>query len=218
MRLRRKPNLNVRLEKCAHLLVAAPESLRGRWRREFGFGELHVELGCGKGLFTVETARASQGVFFVAFEKNPSAMIIALERLHTEGLRNVRFINMLAENLSEYFAPGEVSRIYLNFCDPWPANRHAKRRLTHRRFLEQYKQVLLPGGEIRFKTDNLALFEFSLREFEHAGFKELDLSRDLHKDGPVGIMTDYELKFHSQGQPIYYARMKRNVANIAEIC
>ena len=202
MRLRKKPNLAARMEKCAHLLIAEPEPLRGRWLHEFQYDELHIELGCGKGRFTVETAKAAPGVFIAALEKSASAMISAVERADGEGLRNLRFINAFAENLTEYFAQGEASRIYINFCDPWPANRHAKRRLTHRRFLELYAQILCPGGEIHFKTDNHMLFDFSLREFENCGFRSVDVTYDLHKDGASGVMTDYEMKYHSQGLPI----------------
>ena len=202
MRMRRKPNLAARMDKCAHLLVGEPKSLRGSWLSEFQYDELHVELGCGKGLFTIETSKTAPDVFIAALEKSANVMIIALERADAEGLSNVRFINEFADNLTEYFAPGEVSRIYINFCDPWPAHRHEKRRLTHRRFLELYKQALCPGGEVFFKTDNLPLFDFSLQEFEYCGFKLLDVTRDLHRDGPVGVMTDYESKFHSQGLPI----------------
>ena len=204
------------MDKCARLIVAEPEQLRGRWLAEFGFRELHAELGCGKGFFTVETAKATPDVFIAAIEKSAVAMITALERADAYELRNVRFINRLADYLTDYFAPGEVSQIYINFCDPWPANRHVKRRLTHRRFLEQYAQVLLPGGDIRFKTDNLQFFEYTLREFEFFGFESLDVAYDLHKNGPVGIMTDYEMKFHDQGLPIYYARATLRAAHAQE--
>ena len=202
MRMRKKPNLAVRMERCAHLMVAEPGLLRGIWLSEYRYDELHIELGCGKGRFTTEAAVAAPGMFIAALEKSSDAMIIALERADAAGLQNLRFINALAENLPAYFSPGEASRIYINFCDPWPTNRHAKRRLTHRSFLELYKQVLRPGGEVHFKTDNTELLEFSLREFEHCGYELLDMSRDLHKDGPTGILTDYELKFHEQGLPI----------------
>ena len=164
---------------------------------------MHVELGCGKGLFTIESAKAEPGVFFAAFEKTSNVLVTALERAAAEDLHNVRFVNALVENITDYFAVGEVSKIYINFCDPWPSNRHKKHRLTGRRFLELYKQALRPGGEIHFKTDNLPLFEFSLNEFEFCGLKLLETERDLHRNGPVGIMTDYEQKFHSQGLPIY---------------
>jgi len=202
--MRRKPNLEARLEKCSHLLVRAPELYRGRWLEEFpGYKELHIELGCGKGRFTVGTAKTSPDVLFVALEKSANVMVIALERAANEGLRNALFAGCFADYLTDYFSPGEVSRIYINFCDPWPSVRHAKRRLTGQPFLELYTQVLRPGGEIYLKTDNLQLFEFSLLEFELCGFSNLEIVRDLHKSGPVGVMTDYELKFYEQGLPIY---------------
>ena len=212
MRLRRKKNLDTRIERCAHLLVTQPEAFRGRWLEQFGFDALHVELGCGKGRFTVETAKAQPRVLIVALEKLFDAMIIALERAGTENNGNTRFVNALADNITDYFAQGEVSRIYINFCDPWPTNRRAKRRLTCRRFLELYREILCPGGELHFKTDNLPLFEFSLREFEYSGFIPFDIAYDLHKDGPVGIMTDYELKFYNQGIPIYSARSRPQIS------
>ena len=209
--MRKKPNLSARVEKCGSLLVREPEAYKGRWLNAFqtegpGCGELHIELGCGKGRFTVETAMAmaaaGQGGLIVALEKSADAMIIAMERAAAQGLSNVRFVNALAEDLAGFFAPGEVSRLYLNFCDPWPSNRHAKRRLTNRRFLGMYMQILRPGGEIYFKTDNLPLFEFSLREFERCGYTLSGVTRDLHKDGPSEEMSDYELKFYNQGTPI----------------
>jgi tRNA (guanine-N7-)-methyltransferase len=209
MRIRKKPNLAARLEKCSHLLAVSPESLRGRWLSEFGYETLHVELGCGKGLFTAETAKAEPDVFIAALEKSADAMVIATERAAALNLQNIRFINAYADNLTDYFADSEVSRIYINFCDPWPSNRHAKRRLTCRRFLELYAQVLAPGGEIYFKTDNTPLFEYSLREFGLCGFEQAVITRDLHKDAPPGIMTDYELKFHSQGLPICRCVVRR---------
>ena len=204
--MRKKPNFEARMERCAHLLIAEPQAFRGRWLCEFGYDELHIELGCGKGAFTVGTAKAEPGVFIAALEKSAGALLIALERTNAAGLRNIRFLGALADNLTEYFAPREAARIYINFCDPWPTNRHAKRRLTNRRFVELYKQILRPGGEVYFKTDDLPLFEYSLDEFKSGGFRLAESVRDLHKNGSVGIMTDYELKFHSQGQPIYMAR------------
>lgn len=201
--MRRKPNLAARMQRCEHLLIKVPEMLRGRWLEEYNFREMRLEPGCGKGKFTVETAGAEPDVLFVALEKSADAIITALERAVADGLKNTLFINALADNLTEYFAPGEVSRIYINFCDPWPANRHARRRLTCGRFLELYRQALRPDGEIRFKTDNLPLFEFSLTEFAKNGFELVEETRDLHKGEPVGVMTDYESKFHSLGLPIY---------------
>jgi len=203
--MRRKPKLESRMEKCAHLLINEPDDLRSRWLNEFVFDELYVELGCGKGLFTVEMAKRCPDKLFVALEKVTNVIVIALERAKQEKLQNVRYINGFADDLPDFFAEGEVSRLYINFCDPWPAKRHEKRRLTGWRFLELYKPALRQGGEIHFKTDNLSLFEYSLREFDRCGFTLINISRDLHKDGIVDVMTDYEMKFYEQGKPIYEA-------------
>jgi tRNA (guanine-N7-)-methyltransferase len=201
--MRRKPKLNSRISKCAHLLVAKPEAFCGRWLEEFSFNELHIELGCGKGNFTVETARNEPDVLLVALEKISNVIVIALERTEQAELQNVRYINKPADYLTEYFGKGEVSRIYINFCDPWPAQRHKKRRLTGRPFLEMYKKVLCSSGEIHFKTDNQSLFEFSLEEFELCDFALTEIAYNLHERGVVGVMTDYEAKFHEQGMPIF---------------
>jgi len=206
--MRRKPNLVSRTEKCAHLLIENPKELRGRWLEEHNAQsehratELHVELGCGKGQFTVETAKNELDALLVALEKISNVLVIALERTEREQLQNVRYLNKLADYLDEYFSDDEVARIYINFCDPWPANRHKKRRLTGEPFLELYKKVLRSGGEIHFKTDNLPLFEFSLLEFERCGFTLSEVTYNLHENGTVGVMTDYEKRFHEQGLPI----------------
>jgi len=206
--MRRKPNLDARMDNCAHLLIVDPASCRGRWLDEFKYSGMQLELGCGKGRFTVEAAKAEQDILHVALEKTANVLILAMERAEREGVNNIRFVNALADNLAEFFAPGEAERIYLNFSDPWPGNKQAKRRLTSQAFLELYRQVLTPGGEIHLKTDNLPLFEFSLREFERGGFSLLEETRDLHKNGPVGILTDYEMKFFNQGLPIHQCVVK----------
>ena len=202
MRMRRKPRLDSRVKNCGHLLVNEPEKYCGKWHDELSFNKLHVELGCGKGLFTAETAKSNPDIFLIGLEKITNVLVIALERARQEKLINVRFINRLADDLSYFFSESEVSRIYINFCDPWPANRHAKRRLTGERFLEIYKNVLTAAGEIHFKTDNLPLYEFSLSEFKRCGFSISEISYNLHENGPVGIMTDYERKFYEHGVPI----------------
>ena len=210
MRLRKKRNLSERMERCARLLVTTPQALKGRWLDMFTdpatdgkYSFLHIELGCGKGRFAAETAKSSPDVLIAAIERLDGVIIAALERAEAEGLENARYINALADNLADYFAPGEVSRIYINFCDPWPLSRHEKRRLTSRRFLDIYKVILCPGGQLRLKTDNLMFFEFSLLELEACGFEPTEVIRDLHKNGTVGIMTEYEQKFHAKGMPIY---------------
>jgi len=203
VRMRKKPNLIPRMERCAELLVTDPAELRGKWLESFpGMKKLRLELGCGKGKFTVGTAQEEPDVLIAAVEKVADAMIIAMERTKQQGLQNVRFIRGDVKNLTEYFGEGEADRIYLNFSDPWPSRRHEDRRLTAPGFLEIYKKVLAPGGEIHFKTDNTGLFDFSLKSFERNGFSLREVTRDLHGDGPKGIMTDYEEKFYAQGLKI----------------
>ena len=203
MRMRKKKNLNPRMERCAALLVEEPTERRGSWRELMpGAKELWLELGCGKGRFTCETAAQNPEVLFIAVERVPDAMIIAVERAWQMGLKNVFFVDADAARLPGYFQPGEVDGIYLNFSDPWPSNRHAKRRLTHPDFLLRYRQVLGEGGEIQFKTDNHDLFEWSLFQFPKAGFALTQVTRDLHATGIQGVMTDYEEKLHAMGVPI----------------
>ncbi len=203
MRMRKKKNLIPRMERCAALLISDPYSMRGQWRTlKPDARELRVELGCGKGRFTAQTAAAEPDVLFIAVEVVPDAMVVAMERCRTEGLENVFFVDANADQLPAFFQPGEVNRIYVNFCDPWPSNRHAKRRLTHGNFLKLYRQVLQEDGQVHFKTDNAPLFEFSVEEFPQFGFTLSEVTRNLHENGPVGVMTDYEEKFHGLGTPI----------------
>ena len=203
MRMRKKKNLVPRMEACGALLVADPRALRGRWRELLpGAKELRVELGCGKGRFTAETAAAEPDVLLIAVEKVPDAMVVAMERARDAGLHNVFFVDGDAACLPDFFAPGEVDRIYINFCDPWPKSNQKKRRLTHGNFLQLYRRVLPMGGEIHFKSDNDKLFEWSLEEIPQFGFRLSQVTRDLHANGPVGVMTDYEAKFYQQGVTI----------------
>ena len=203
MRMRKKKNLIPRMERCGDFLVRDPYDRRGSWRELMPQArELRLELGCGKGRFTAGTAAAEPDVLFIAVEMVPDAMVVAMERCVNAGLTNVYFVDANADQLPSFFAPGEVDRIYLNFSDPWPSNRHAKRRLTHGNFLRLYRQVLKMGGQIHFKTDNQGLFEFSVDEIPNFGFTLSEVTRNLHEYGPVGVMTDYEAKFYEQGLPI----------------
>lgn len=204
MRMRKKKNLAPRMERCDGCLISDPYSLPGKWRQLLmpTARELRLELGCGKGRFTMETAKAEPDVLFIAVEKVPDAMVVAMERCQTAGLSNVFFVSADADQLPYFFAPGEVDRIYINFCDPWPTKRHAKRRLTHGNFLKLYRKVLKMGGQVHFKTDNSPLFEFSVEEIPLFGFTLSEVTRDLHGNGPIGMMTDYEVKFHEIGTPI----------------
>lgn len=203
MRMRKKPNLIPRMEQCAAVLESAPEERRGRWLSDFpAFSQLHLELGCGKGRFTAEMAAQHPDILFAAVEKVPDAMVVAMERVCARGLGNVRFLDRDAANLLEMFAPGEVSRIYINFPDPWPKKKQFKRRLTAPSFQRLYAEVLVPGGEIWFKTDNLPLFEWSVEELRAGGWELREVTNDLHGQGISGVMTDYEAKFHAQGVKI----------------
>lgn len=206
MRMRKKKNLIPRMEACADLLVSDPSALRGSWREQFGQkGELFLEIGCGKGQFAVGTAARCPEDLFIAVEKSQNVLLLALEKTRAAGLRNLRFIGTDAAQLGDAFAPGEVSRIYLNFSDPWPPNNRAKRRLTHPNFLRVYDCILRAGGEIRMKTDNRALFEFSLCQLSQFGYPLLDVSLDLHaRQDESNVMTEYEERFSSQGMPIYF--------------
>ena len=204
MRMRKKKNLIPRMERCAAVHVQDGFLLRGHWRDLLpGARELRVELGCGKGRFTVETAAAEPDVLFIAIERVADALVVAMERAVAAGLKNVFFVVGDAAALPDYFAPDEVDRVYINFCDPWPPKRQAKRRLTHHNFLQLYRRVLKMGGEIHFKTDNAPLFAFSLEEFPQAGYTLSEVTDDLHAGGPSGVMTDYEAKFYAEGIPIH---------------
>ena len=203
MRMRKKKNLTPRMEACGAYLIRDPFALRGRWRELMpGAAELRVELGCGKGGFTAKTAASEPGVLLIAVEKVPDAMVVAMERVTAEGLKNVFFLDADAALLPMLFAAGEVDRLYINFCDPWPKSNQKKRRLTHGNFLKKYRQVLKEGGQIHFKTDNDKLFEWSLEEIPQFGFQLSEVTRDLHANGPVGVMTDYEAKFYGEGKNI----------------
>jgi tRNA (guanine-N7-)-methyltransferase len=204
MRMRKKKNLKERMERCGALLEGSPESRRGTWRELLpGAKELRLELGCGKGRFTCETAASRPDVLFVAMERVPDAMVTAMERAAAAGLRNVFFIDADASGLDKFFAPGEVDLIYVNFCDPWPSRKHARRRLTSGGFLALYRDLLRTGGQIHFKTDNAELFRYSLLQFPAADFLPEEVTDNVHGDGVRGVMTDYEEKFHGQGIPIH---------------
>ena len=202
MRLRNKKNLIPRMERCGAIWVREPNAFRRRWLAERSEGELHLEIGSGRGKFTVETAASRPSALLVAIERESNATIVAMERAERLGLGNILFVDADAEELLDMFGPGEVTRIYLNFSDPWPSRRHEKRRLTAPGFLDLYRQILAPGGEIHFKTDNRPLFDYSVRQFPSSGYTLDEVTYDLHGQGPSGVMTDYEAKFHAEGLPI----------------
>lgn len=203
MRMRKKPNLIPRMELCAHVQIEDPAAIRGRWRDSFSsYEQLWLEIGCGKGRFTAETAANNPRSLLVAIEKVPDAMIMAMERCVDNNIENARFIDGDALALPLLFADAELDRIYLNFCDPWPKSKYAKHRLTAPGFLRSYASALMPGGEIHFKTDNDPLFDWSVDEIRDEGWEITELTRDLHENGPCGVMTDYEVKFYEIGKSI----------------
>lgn len=203
MRMRKKPNLGPRMERCAQYLIPSPGEFRGHWRDlKPDAAGVWLEVGCGKGRFSAETAAENPDILYIALERVPDAMIVAMERCQSMELSNVFFIDGDAALLREYFAPGEVDRLYINFCDPWPSHKHARRRLTHVNFLVLYRGILADGGQIHFKTDNHDLYEYSLFQFPKAGYTLSEVTRNLHEHGVCGVMTDYEEKFHQMGTPI----------------
>lgn len=217
MRMRKKKNLMPRMERCENWLIENPEAYRGKWKSlKPDAREIWLEIGCGKGRFTVEMAAQNPDILYVAIERVPDAMIIAMERAKEAEVENVYFIDGDAAELSKYFDEGEVNRLFLNFSDPWPSNRHAKRRLTHPDFLNRYRAILPAGGQIHFKTDNRDLFEWSLFQFPKAGYALSEVTRNLHANGVVGVMTDYEEKFHHLGTPINRCVATKEAESAAE--
>lgn len=203
MRMRKRHNLSARMEKCSGLLIGDGQSLQGKWRENFPeYKKIFIELGCGKGRFTADTAETVPDTLLIAVELVADAMIVAMERIRERKLGNVRFINGDAKKLAEIFSKGEADRIYINFCDPWPKSRDAKFRLTAPTFLRIYSDVLPVGGQIHFKTDNTPLFDWSIERFTEEGWDLSGVTHDLHKDGQCGIMTDYEAKFTAEGMKI----------------
>ena len=203
MRMRKKKNLIPRMERCAAVQEKDPCAMRGHWRdRLTPDCPLCVEIGCGKGRFTVETAAAHPEALFVAVERVPDCLLLAMEKGMAQALTNVVFVCDDAARLEDMFAPGEVDRLYINFCDPWPSKKHAKRRLTFEKFLLSYRNLLAEDGVIEFKTDNRPLFDFSLTQFERAGYQLSEVTNDLHGERDGVIMTDYEARFVADGVKI----------------
>lgn len=200
-------------------VVKNPESLCGHWNQEFqNERPLHIEIGMGKGQFLLTLAAENPQINYVGIERYSSVLLRAVEKfqeLEAEGKApaNIRFICMDANDLPTVFAPAEVSRIYLNFSDPWPKARHARRRLTSNEFFKLYDKVLTADGTVEFKTDNRPLFDFSVEELKTSELFVLDqLSYDLHNDSKMNqgnIMTEYEAKFSSMGNPICKLIAKR---------
>ncbi|MGI6577670.1 MAG: tRNA (guanosine(46)-N7)-methyltransferase TrmB [Eubacteriales bacterium] len=229
MRMRKKKNLTQRMERVKSLLVEDPEKISGSWDSLSSKRPIHLEIGCGKGKFITETAAADPDNFFVGLEKVADVLVMAMEKVSQTNLSNVLFIRGDANMLENYFSPGEVAKIYLNFSDPWPAKRHQKRRLTSEGFLSIYRKILAKDGIVCLKTDNRGLFEFSIEELKRCGWRIENITFDLHGSNqqdskpqeqtdinsvespkayqPIfnpagGAVTEYEQRFASMGIPI----------------
>ncbi|HZG71371.1 MAG TPA: tRNA (guanosine(46)-N7)-methyltransferase TrmB [Chondromyces sp.] len=210
MRLRNKPWAKDKLDEYPQYVVANPEERKGKWHEVFGNDNpVHIEVGTGKGQFITGMAKMNPDINYLGIELYDSIIVSALDRLIEAELPNVKLLNVNAKDLQEYFAKGDVDRVYLNFSDPWPKKRHEKRRLTHESFLEIYEDIMVDGGEIHFKTDNQGLFEYSLQSFSAYGLLLTFVSLDLHKSDFEGnIMTEYEEKFSAKGQRIYRSEVR----------
>lgn len=189
------------------LVVHEPEKQKGNWQQVFGNDHpVHIEIGMGKGRFICEMAKTHPDINYIGIEKYSSVLLRAIQKMVEEPLPNLLFIRMDAENIDEVFGLDEVDRIYLNFSDPWPKDRHAKRRLPSKEFLARYDRFLKKDGVLEFKTDNRGLFDFAVEELPQAGWKLVKITYDLHHDEEMmqgNVMTEYEQKFSSMGNPIY---------------
>ena len=195
------------------MAINEPTELKGKWKEEFGNDNpIRIEIGMGKGKFITTLAMENPDINYIGIEKYSSVLIRAIERCEEIEVPNLRFIRMEAEYICDVFEKGEVDRIYLNFSDPWPKDRHAKRRLTSKQFFERYDVILKKDGIVEFKTDNDLLFQFSLEQVPEAGWELIEQTWDLHNDERLmqgNVMTEYESKFSQMGNPIHKLIAKR---------
>lgn len=194
-------------------VVHEPQQYKGKWKSLFGNDNpIHVEIGMGKGKFIMQLATQNPQINYIGIEKYSSVLLRALQKREEVELNNLYFLRFDAEYLTEIFDKDEIAKIYLNFSDPWPKDRHAKRRLTSKEFLAKYNRCLKPDGEVAFKTDNRALFDFSLEEAKLAGWELKEVTYDLHHSEYMegNIMTEYEERFASMGNPIHRLVAYRN--------
>ena len=187
-------------------VINEPVSMKGKWKACFGNDHpVRIEIGMGKGKFLMQLAEENPDINYIGIEKYSTVLLRAIQKMEQKQLPNLIFIRMDAEEINEVFDKGEVDRIYLNFSDPWPKERHAKRRLESRQFLARYDEILKPDGLIEFKTDNRPLFDFAVLEVSESCFEIKEMTYDLHADEEMvkgNIMTEYEEKFSSMGNPI----------------
>jgi tRNA (guanine-N7-)-methyltransferase len=205
MRVKHKPWAKDQLAAHKDWVISNPQDKKGQWHHVFqNEYPIHIEIGTGKGQFIVGMAEAHPEINFIGIEFQPSIIVEALDKLLDRPLKNVRLINVNAADLHEFFSEGEIATIYLNFSDPWPKNRHEKRRLTYTSFLENYKRVLGGKGKIELKTDNQGLFEYSLESFSASDLLLKNICLNLHaKNDLKNVKTEYEEKFSKKGQHIF---------------
>lgn len=213
MRLRNIPGADEAIADSPHC-IQEPMAEKGRWHLIFGNkNPIHIEIGMGKGQFIMKLAKEHPDINYIGIERYSSVLLRALQKMEIEPLPNIRFLCMDASIITEVFDKEEVAKIYLNFSDPWPKERHAKRRLTSRQFFERYDKILAGNGVVEFKTDNDDLFAFSMEEVAEAGWTLDAHTFDLHHD-PVlnegNVMTEYEEKFSSLGHPIHKLIARRS--------
>ena len=206
MRLRNVPGAREVMIENKYVFTE-PEGMKGTWKDVFGNSNpVHIEIGMGKGVFITTLASQNPDINYVGIEKYSSVLIRAIEKCEDIEIKNLRFIRMEAEYIQDVFEKDEVDRIYLNFSDPWPKDRHAKRRLTSKQFFERYDGILKKDGIVEFKTDNDLLFQFSLEQVPEAGWNLDKFTWDLHNDEEMvkgNVMTEYESKFSAMGNPIH---------------
>lgn len=213
MRLRNIPGADEAIADSPHC-IQEPMAEKGRWHLIFGNeNPIHIEIGMGKGQFIMKLAKEHPDINYIGIERYSSVLLRALQKMEIEPLPNIRFLCMDASIITEVFDKEEVAKIYLNFSDPWPKERHAKHRLTSRQFFERYDKILAGNGVVEFKTDNDDLFAFSMEEVAEAGWTLDAHTFDLHHD-PVlnegNVMTEYEEKFSSLGHPIHKLIARRS--------
>lgn len=212
MRLRNVPGAIEILSQTTNF-VSDPMQNKGYWRQYFGNSNtIHLEIGSGKGRFITQLAEQNPDINYIAMEKFSTVSLKLIQKIPEKGFPNLVLLHQDAKDLTEIFHKGELHRLYLNFSDPWPKDRHFKRRLTYKDFLDKYKHILTPEGEIHFKTDNKELFEFSLEQFTENQWTLKTVTQDLHnsKFAAQNIMTEYEMRFSSKGHPIYMLIAKTN--------
>lgn len=198
-------------------VIQKPESTKGKWKEVFGNkNPVYIEIGMGKGQFICALAKQNPSINYIGIEKYASVLLRALQKVEQEPIENLRFIRMDAACIEEVFAKEEVDKIYLNFSDPWPKDRHAKRRLPSKEFLTRFDMILSSEGMLEFKTDNRGLFDFAVEELPAAHWFAEQITYNLHND-PVlakgNIMTEYEEKFAAAGNPIYQYNIRRNYSS-----